>query len=398
MAVSDLNFIDATGYHFADFPSFLSYLTTAYQSIYGSDVYLGADSQDGQWLALVAQALFDTASVGASNYNSFSPATAQGVGLSRVVKINGLRRGIPTNSTVVVTIIGTANTVIANGVVIDTLQQKWDLPASVTIPFSGTIDVTAVSEVMGNITADPNTVTGIFTPTLGWQSVNNTDAATPGAPVELDATLRARQAVSTSLPALTVIDATIGALENLTGVTEVKSYENDTGTTDGNGLPGHSICFVVQGGLIADITNAIGLYKTPGTNTFASGPNARNETYIDPKGMPVPINFINPAITATISVEITVTPLNNGWSTDYVAQIEDALSAAIQSVPIGGTVVYTALFVAAYLVGTPAYGTFDVISIEIKKNAGSFAAANIPLNFDEIPLCDPTTDVFVTVT
>ena len=126
MAVTDLVYIDSTGYHFADYPSFLAYLTAQYQNIYGADVYLGSDSQDGQWLGIVAQALYDSAAYGASIYNSFSPSTAQGVGLSRNVKINGLRRQSATNSTVELTIGGTAFTTITNGSAIDSLQQIWN--------------------------------------------------------------------------------------------------------------------------------------------------------------------------------------------------------------------------------------------------------------------------------
>lgn len=399
MAVSDLVFIDSAGYHFADFPSFLAYIQTGMQGIFGADIYLGSDSQDGQLSALFAQACFDTASIGASVYNSFSPATAQGVGLSRVVKINGISREIPTNSTVILTLVGVAGTTITNGIAVDTLQQQWLLPVSVTIPNTGTIDVTATAAVVGAVAAAASTVNGIFTPTLGWQTVSNTAAAISGAPTESDAQLRIRQGQSTSLPALTVLDATVAALENLVGVTQVAPYENVTETTDSNGLTAHSVCFVVQGGAIDDITNAIGLYKTPGTTTFASGANARNEIYTDPKGLPVPINFINPAINATITAELTVTPLTGGWTTDFVPLIQAAIAAAINAIPIGGLIIPSNLYVAAALVGTPAFGTFYVVNntIEIQKNSGGFGTSNIQLAFDEIPVA-VASGVNVTVT
>ena len=391
MAVADLVFIDSTGYHFADFPSFLSYVQTSFQAIYGADVYLGSDSQDGQWTSIIAQMAFDCSANGSSVYSSFSPVTAQGAGLARNVKINGITKGVPTNSVVDVTIVGVAGTTITNGVAVDTLNQQWALPASVTIPGGGSIDVTATAVDKGAIAAVPGSVTGIFTPTLGWQTVNNSAAATPGAPVESDAQLRIRQQQSTSLPALTVLEATTGALENLTGVTQVMPYENDTDSTDANGLTPHSVCFVVEGGDLQQIANTIGLYKTPGTNTFESGANGRNEIYTDPRGLPVPINFISPAINATIGVEITVVPLTAGWSSDFEALIAAAVATYISTqVKIGGTVIWTNLFLPAALVGTPAFGTYYVSVIEIKKNAGSFAAANIALLFDEIPVCAPS--------
>lgn len=398
MTVADLVYIDATGYHYADYPTFLAFVQDQYRAIYGSDVYLGADSMDGQWTAIVAQSLYDTAALGAQTYNSFSPTTAQGAGLSRVVKINGLRRNIPTNSTVVLTVVGTAGTTILNGIAADNLGQQWALPASVTIPPGGSIDVTATSLVEGAVQAEASTVNIISTPTLGWQTVNNTTAATAGAPVEEDGELRIRQSVSTALPALTVIQATRSALANLAGVTAVRAYENVTDSTDADGLTPHSVCFVVQGGDVTEIANTIGLYKTPGTNTYASGTNAQHKIYNDPAGLPVPINFYNPAISATINVEITLAVLTTSWNVAFEIPIAQALADLVESFGIGGSILYTQLFAAAY--NPPALngvtvipGSYSVVSIRIKKNAGAYASANIDLNFNEIPICDENTNI-----
>ncbi|MDH4163335.1 MAG: hypothetical protein OEW15_11700 [Nitrospirota bacterium] len=396
MTVADLVYIDSTGYHYADYPTFLQFVQDQYRGIYGADVYLGPDSMDGQWTAILAQALYDTALTGSKTYNSFSPTTAQGVGLSRVVKINGLRRNVPTRSTAIVTITGTAGTVILNGIVADSLGQQWALPASVTIPPGGDIDVTATSTVDGAVQAEASTITVISTPTLGWQSVTNSSAATPGAPVEQDGELRLRQSVSQAIPAQTVIQATRAALANLSGVTEVRAYENVTDITDGNGLPPHSVCFIVQGGDVTDITNTIGLYKTPGTNTFATGPNSHAETYIDPAGLPVPINFYSPGIAATIGVQLTIKALT-GWDSSFETPIAAAVAELVASFGIGGTVVYTQIFVSAYN-AAPIPGTYYVQGVQIQKNGGGFAAANIILDFNEIPECDPNADiVFVIV-
>ncbi len=387
MTVADLVYIDSTGYHYADYPTFLAFVQDQYRSIYGADVYLGADSMDGQWTAILAQALYDTALLGAQTYNSFSPTTAQGVGLSRVVKINGIARNIPTNSTVVLTIVGTAGTTITNGIAADNLGQQWALPASVTIPPGGEIDVTATAVTMGAVQAEASTINIISTPTLGWQTVNNTAAASPGSAVEQDGELRVRQAQSTALPAQTGIQATKSALANLAGVSDVRAYEN--------GLPPHSVCFVVQGGDITEITDTIGLYKTPGTNTYASGTNARNETYTDPAGLLVPINFYNPAITATIGVELTIKALT-GWDTSFETPIAEAVAELVESFGIGSTIVYTQIFVSAYN-AAPIPGTYYVQGVQINKNAGGFSAANIILAFNEIPVCDPTTDISFTI-
>jgi uncharacterized phage protein gp47/JayE len=394
MNVTDLAYIDSTGYNYSDYPTFLAWLQGVYQGIYGADVYLGADSQDGQFVAILAQAFFDTAALGASVYNSFSPVTAQGVGLSRLVRINGLTREVPSFSTVTLAIGGVAGTVITNGIAQDILNQQWILPSSVTIPGGGTINVTATSQVVGAITADASTITTIFTPTLGWQTVNNAAAATPGAPVESDAALRIRQSVSTSLPAQTVFDATIGAIENLSGVTDVQGYENATSTIGGGNSgsvsqPAHSISIVVTGGTALDICQTIQDYKTPGTQTYGS----TTETVYDAKGMPLAISY-QQSVIATIGVQVTITE-GTSWTSEYAAEIQNAVAAAINAGGIGNTVRYTTLFLPAYLNGTLPPNAYVVVSIELNYNGGSFSAADVTLAWDEQPVCNPLTDVAI---
>ena len=79
-------------------------------------------------------------------------------------------------------------------------------------------------------------------------------------------------------------------------------------------------------------------------------------------------------------------------------QYLDAVAAVINAYGIGALIQYTQLFIPAYLVGTPEAGTYNISSIEIKKNSGGFAAANIQLNWDEEAVCDPNTNVTVTIT
>lgn len=394
MDFSELCYIDETGYHFEDYPTILSWLQNEFRSIYGADIYIEPDSQDGQWIAVLAKALYDSAALGASVYNSFSPVTAQGVGLSRNVKINGLERIDPTYSTVDVLITGTSGTVIgvsgAPGVVIDTLEQKWNIPVGTTIPGGGSITVTATAQEVGAVNAAANTVNRIFTPTRGWQSVNNVAAATAGIPIESDSELRARQIISTANPSTTVLQGTEGAVGNLSGVTKVRGYENDTGAVDANGLPAHSISIVTLGGDVTEICETIMLHKTPGTATYGD----TTQVVTDPRGLPISISFER-SLDVPIDVEIVLTP-KTGWSSDYETLIAEAVSETIDAFGIGNDVLYTRLFVSAYLQGTPAFGTFDIVTIEISRDGDPVAAANVDIAWNEYPSCDPLTNVTIT--
>lgn len=392
MTFADLCFIDETGYHFPDYPTTLAYVQNNYKSIYGADVYLEADSQDGQFLAIIAQDMYDMASGGAATYNSFSPVTAQGVGLARNVKINGLTKRVATFSTADLVIVGQAGTVLTQAVAIDTVNQKWTIPDGTLIPGGGSITVTATAQDVGAILAAANSITGIFTPTLGWQTVTNPAPATPGVPVETDAELRNRQAISTANPSLTVFEGSQGAVANLPGVTAVKGYENDTDVTDANGQAPHSVQHMVIGGDSMDIAETIALHKTPGTYTDGT----TSEDVVDAKGMPLIIRFTRPT-PALISVRITL-GTKTGWTTDTETLIAAAVAATINDVGIGNDVLVSRLYVPAYLVGTPQSMTFDIAEIELKKNAGSFAPANVTIDFDEYPTCDALTEISFVVT
>lgn len=389
MGFADLCFIDANGYHFPDFPTLLSYVQGGFLGIYGSDTYVLPDSQDGQWLSLISQMAYDSAAVGSSIYSSFSPATAQGAGLSRIVKINGMKRDIATFSTATVSIGGTYGTVINNGIAQDTLGQKWSLPAIVTIPISGTIDVTATSVVIGAINAGNGTINSIFTPTQGWQTVTNAGAAIPGAPIETDSQLRSRQSVSTANPSLTVLDGTVSGVNNLTGVIQAKGYENDTGSTDGNGLPPHSICIVVDGGVTQQICDEILLHKTPGTKTYGN----TSATSFDAHGLPVIINY-NVPTAVTIGVVITITQLA-GYSSGFISLIQAAVAAYINSLGIGANVILSKIYYPAYLSGSASGQTYNIEGLTLSANGGSAGTSDISIGFSSLAVCSATVNVTI---
>ncbi|MBR8380701.1 hypothetical protein KDW20_33520, partial [Burkholderia cenocepacia] len=111
--------IDANGISAPTFADILTFLKTQYQAIYGPDVYLEADSQDGQLIAVFAKAMSDVNSVCVGVYNSFSPATAVGAALSSNVKINGIARAVASYSSADLLIVGQTGTTISNGIAKD---------------------------------------------------------------------------------------------------------------------------------------------------------------------------------------------------------------------------------------------------------------------------------------
>ncbi len=413
MALADHFFIDGDGLHLPDYPTILKEMQDAVRAIYGADTYLEPDSMDGQIVALVSLSYYDLTQVLAWVYASFPPHTAQGDALSRVVKINGIRRLIPTNSQVDVVIVGQAGTVINAGQVEDAAGNRWALPEVVTIPTEGEVTVTATAVEAGALTVAEGSITKIVTPTRGWQSVTNPTALLPsqaGNPVETDAELRRRQTVSTMIPSLSVMEGIVGAVAALDGVTRLRGYENDTNITDDDGVPGHTIALVVEGGDATEIATALHRKKTAGTGTYASADDLAGGTTVtvnDQFGVPTDINFIRPT-PVTITVEVEITALT-GYIGDTASAIASAVADYINALGIGEEVYLNRLYTPANLSGQwqptsplpvggiPAPATFVIDSILIARGLDTPADADLTLAFNEVAVCTAAVDVTVTV-
>lgn len=381
--------IDEYGITAPDYQEVLEYLQTKYRSIFGADIYLESDSQDGQFLAIVAAAINDSNATAIAIYNAFSPATAQGEGLSSVVKINGISRHVASNSTVLVTIGGTVGTTINNGEVSDG-TNTWALPPTVTIPSAGEIAVTATAKEAGAITAQAGTIIKIATPVFGWSTVTNAAAASPGAPIETDAALRVRQSSSVALPSQTVLEGIVGAVQSVAGVVRVKPYENDTSVTDSDGLPGHSIALIVDGGDSVNIAQAIANKKPPGCYLYGS----TAVSVVDDFGLSQTIRYSAPNL-VPISISIELNALT-GYTTAVADEIKDALVSYFGAMDIGQEVTINRLFVPAQLSGAANSSKYEITTLEISKKPAAVGAADITIDFDELATLD-LTDITITV-
>ena len=382
--IADMVFVDETGFHYPDYPTVLAHMQETYRNIYGADCYLEADSQDGQWVAIIALAIFDCMQVASAVYSSFSPLTAQSDALSRNVKINGIHRRIATYSTVDLRIVGQAGTVITNGQAEDTLGQKWNLPPTVTIPLGGEIVVTATAAEIGRVQAQAGTVTKIATPTLGWQTVENPLAAVEGVDVETDAELRRRQQQSTMLPSIGPLDGLVGAVLSLTGVKRARGYENDKGSPNADGLPGHYIAVVVDGGDVQEIADTIMRKKTLGAGTHG---DVECLTY-DDYGVEKVIRFFRPQ-PCRIFVQVDLR-MRAGYVASTAARIKYEIAKFIREQNIGDDVYITKLYVPACLTNEPELrDTFDVVNIRIRREGGSWTSNNVALAYIEAAECEP---------
>ena len=385
--------VTASGISAPDYQTILSTITEYFQQIYGTDAYLEPDSKDGQLVALVALAVHDANNTAIQVYNSFSPSSGMRDALTRNVKINGIARKAATNSTVDVTLTGTAGTTITNGSVKDANGIIWELPASVTIDVVGSVTVTATCANSGAVAAVAGSITKINTPTRGWTAVSNASAATVGSAAETDAQLRMRQAQSVAIPALTPFDAVDGAIANVTGVTRHKLYENDTGAVNSDGIPAHSLAAIVDGGDVTEIAQTIRGKKGQGVTTFGSTTVTVPDKYDNPHA----ISFSR-STDIPIYVAITL-KVFTGYTTQIGEQIKQAIADYINSLTIGDDVLLSRIYSPANL-GVVSGGNakyYDINNLTIGKSVGSQAAANIVIAFNESASCS-TANIALTVT
>ncbi|EJR2954114.1 baseplate J/gp47 family protein [Salmonella enterica] len=384
--------VTAEGISAPDYQTILDTLTSYFQQIYGSDAYLEPDSKDGQMVALVALAVHDANNTAISVYNCFSPVTGYGAALTSNVKINGIARKGATNSTVDLLLTGTAGTTITNGTVKDTNNVIWRLPASVVIGVDGAVTVTAICSNSGAVAALAGTITTINTPTRGWTSVTNPAAATVGAPAETDAELRIRQGQSVAIPSITPFEGVDGAIANIAGVTRHKLYENDTGKTDGNGLPPHSISAIVDGGDVTEIARTIRGNKGQGVRTWGK----TSVTVPDKYGNPHIISFSRPTdvpVYGKITLKVFA-----GYTSQIGVQIQQAVADYINRLMIGDQVLLSRIYSPANL-GVVSGGNaryYDIQELLIGKSPEAVAAANINIAYDESASCKPE-NIIITV-
>lgn len=377
--------ISAAGAARPTFADCLAYVQGVYRSIYGQDTYLGNDCQDGQFLALLAQALDDVNGEALAVFNSFSPSSAQGVPLDRLVELNGIRRKRPSYSTAPFLLVGVFGTRIENGLISDVNGNDWLLPPVVDIPSSGQITALGTCQTLGSVSLGVGAVdTGngkgsIVNPIYGWQSVSNMASASVGLPVEKDSALKIRRSFSTALPSLRLVDGLAGALMAIDGVNRVKIYDNSK-RYQVDGIPGNSIAVVTNGGDPDLIARVIELKKGPGATTFGTTVvivQPEDDTTIPQEvaffyASEVPVNYV-------ITVENV-----SGYTPAIESTWKNALVDFVNGLGIGEDVALDQAFAAAKNYDGPGSKNFKIISFAQGRDGSLASSSDVLIMFNEV--------------
>lgn len=350
--------------------------TTGEQFTTVGAISLSPSSASGITVSVVTLANSTAYSISYSNTTSTNTITFTSDASATYDEIlNGLRTVIiGAHPSLTATVIGTGST----GTLVINRNDIFQTVNFTTTPNLGIIKVRTVGEVVatvaGVIVQPANTIDTILTPMLGWDSVINPVAATPGSERETDEELRLRFRNGKYDRATNTLDSIYSALINLDNVSEVTIYENDTSVIDGNGVPAHSFLPIVVGGLSTDIANAIWENKPIGILSYGNTTVSIN----DIQGFSHNVSFSRPnALVIYISIDITT-------DVNFPANGNDAIRSAIiqyfaDNLGTGDDVTYSRLYTPINSI--PGH---EVVSLKIGTSPSPVGTSNIVVPFDSI--------------
>jgi uncharacterized phage protein gp47/JayE len=314
-------------------------------------------------------------------YNSQYPDTASGISLDNVVAITGINRLEATFSTATVTLEGSDGTIVPAGTVFSVLGNtlaRFVLDVEQIIPISGEIDATCTAESAGAVQAPSGTLTVIETPVAGLDSVTNALDAVVGRELETDIELRLRRRNVLQVAGAGTPEAIRSRLLGLENVTDVIVFENQSMIEDMDARPPKSYEAVVNGGLDADIDQAIWESKPAGISTYGN----QNNSVIDSQGFTQAVNWSRPS-EVDIWVEVDLTT-DSEFPVDGIAQAEAAILAYGNGLGIGkDVIVYPQLMCALHEIA----GITDV-AIRVGLSASPTLDNNIVIAPNEIAKFD----------
>ena len=277
--------INQNGFKADSFIEILTRLSTQLKDIYGQDINLDQDTQDGQILGINTTVISDLQDLALYIYNAMDPDFAEGVNLDRLLKLLARTRLPATKSTVDINLtLGRDAIIPITYTVSDSNGQNWQITSEQTLT-AGTHLVTFESVDYGMITAESNTITQQVTIMTEIDSLTNPTDAISGRDEESDQELRERRNKILEVNAYSTLGSIVGKILTLDNVVDCIVYENKTSVYDSEkDLNSHSIWIIAKGGEIDQISETIVKDKTGGTGLKGEIEGTYIENFITQSG------------------------------------------------------------------------------------------------------------------
>ena len=208
--------------------------------------------------------------------NMIDANTATGYFLDCICEKNRIYRKQPEYTTITLILNGIAKSEFLAGdiTVLESVSGVYyNLNEDCIIGDDGTVTATFKCEDFGDYQPVPSSTFSIETPVYGLDSVTMDYAnlhLSIGRFTESDEELRQRRKESVGQTSTNTLDSIKGNLYSLDNVQKVVYFENETESTDANGLPMKSFEFVIDGGDSNEIARTIFNNKPAGTRAYGT--------------------------------------------------------------------------------------------------------------------------------
>lgn len=290
MEVNDFIKFTANGLQIANFTQIRAALIVNYKSIFGTDIDLSTGTADGEFVNETALIINNICQAMQILYSNLDVRTANSTYLDALCALSNVTRRPATYSNASLQITNTSNSslTLTNPSFVDQAGTEWSYNGEITLASNETQEITVVCTEAGSIQAP----TGWIIETVETLPIDvvQSQPANVGLERETDNELRAKRNQSSGAAGTTVLASLVGALYNLSGVRDVKIYNNNTDSNisakDTTTVGPHSIYVAIrkeEGVTIKDEAIGTIIYEklTPGISTNASTAASANGTAKD---------------------------------------------------------------------------------------------------------------------
>ena len=380
---SNYTFLDNNGIVVADTADIKETIQNEFLAALGSDLSLEDSTPQGRLIDIETNNRTAVINNNVAIANSINFNLSSGITLDAWGANFDLERNPATSSSVIATITGVAGTVISSGSTAQT--QNGDLfyaENDITIPPSGSTTATFLSVEKGEIPCPVNSLTKIIDGTLGWETINNTTAATLGTLEQSDASFKQEFYNNGLFGGMSLIEDYDNALMRVSNVISARVIDNGLSTAkvvDNITLLAHSVYACVDGGNDTEVANALFYRKSAGSNWTGLAGQTVTVNVVEPTyGDTYQVIFNRPTqiqIYATVSASAGTTT-----STNLSEDIKTAISNYINIHKIGETV---SILQLAQAINSEIPGII-LNTIAIGTSSGSQSTSNITIHVNQV--------------
>ena len=390
------DYIDLNGTIVADTSATKNEVEEEQRDIFGEDVDLSDESPNG---VLVNSETISRNGVAVNNANlanQINPNISGGVFLDAVWALTrgltgGRKEATFSTFSTPVDLTGVHGTFIPSGsIAVSVSDDQFESVSDVTLDVSGNASVNFQAVESGPIAVGIGELNSLADGApIGWETVNNTVAATLGTDEEPDEISRQRRIDTLALQGISVSLAVTADINDLDGVKSLSFRENYTGTDaifDGVLLLKNSVYACVDGGIDSDIADSLLENKTVGANWNGA---VLVVTTDETSGQPYDVRFARPdEIQAWIRVTITPTTVTDpeGLIETSILRYANGLIDGERGFVVGANV---SPFEISGAINQDTPEIF-VRQVEVSTDGITYLVAEIPVEIFEVARTDGT--------